>query len=163
MKKLLLMRHAKTESAEIFRSDFVRNLTPNGVSQAVNQGKFLSLLPFEPQIILVSPANRTIQTLEAILPETQWEEAEVQVKDNLYHCNVSNLLKIINTMDDEIGNLMLIGHNFGMLELVQHFSTDYVEKFSTGSIAMFEFGVSRWAEIEPENANQIYLKSPLDD
>jgi len=157
------MRHAKTESAEIFRSDFVRNLTPNGNSQATKQGKFLSLLPFEPQQILVSPSNRTIQTLEGLLPETQWENASVHVQDNLYHCNVSNLLKIINTTDNEINNLMLIGHNFGMLDLVQHFSKEYIEKFSTGSMAMFEFDVHNWAEIEPENANQIYIKSPLDD
>jgi len=163
MKKLLIMRHAKTESAEIFRSDFVRNLTPNGVSQALKQGKFLSLLSFEPQKILVSPSNRTIQTLENLLPETQWENSIVEVKDNLYHCNVSNLLKIINTADDEISNFMLIGHNFGMLELVQHFSNEYIEKFSTGSMAMFEFDVANWSEVEPENANQIYLKTPLDD
>ncbi len=163
MKRLLIMRHAKTESPEIFRSDFVRNLTINGQDHAYAQGKFLSILPFQPQLILVSPSNRTIQTLDNLLPASLWEDVEVKVQDNLYHANINTLLKTINEMDDSIDDLMIVGHNFGVLELVQHYSSGFINQFKPGTLTLFHFETNHWKETEPEIASNIYLKSPSDE
>lgn len=163
MKKLLIMRHAKTEVQEIFRSDFVRNLTHNGREQAQIQGKFLSVLPFDPALILVSPATRTQQTLEELLPITEWKNYEIITKDKLYHASLSTLLEIIGNVEDEVEQLMLVGHNFGVLELVQHLSQEFVEKFKIGSLALMHLNINHWSEMNPANSERIYLKEPLDE
>jgi phosphohistidine phosphatase len=163
MKKLLIMRHAKTEIQEIFRSDFVRDLTHNGIVQAQSQGKFLSVLPFEPQLILVSPSTRTQQTLEESLPMTQWDNPEIKTQDDLYHASLATLIDTVSEVSDEVDELMIIGHNFGVLELVQHLSGEYIEKFRTGAMALFHADIESWKGFVPEVSERIYLKEPLDE
>jgi len=163
MKKILIMRHAKTETQEIFGSDFVRNLTSNGIIQAQIQAKFISILPFRPDLILLSPSNRTQQTLAEMIPIVDWPDTHVAAKDKLYHASVSQLLKIISEVDNSLDNLMIIGHNFGLLELVQHFSKDYIAKYKTGSLALFHFNDTSWQTLSAESAELIYLKAPMDE
>lgn len=163
MKKLLIMRHAKTEAQDIFGSDFVRNLTSNGAVQAQIQARFISILPFVPELILVSPSNRTQQTLAEMTPILDWPNTEIKTKDKLYHASRTQLLKILSEVDDSIDRVMLIGHNFGLLELVQHFSTSFIPKYKTGSLALFHFNDQSWNTISSETAELIYLKAPMDE
>lgn len=157
------MRHSKTEAQEIFGSDFVRNLTANGHNQTEIQAKFMALLPFHPDLVLVSPANRTQQTLQGLLPHLSWDKTHFETKDKLYHASLSQLLDIISNTKDEIEELMIIGHNFGLLELVQQFTGQYIPKFKTGSLALYHFNVDSWSQLQIENAELKFIKAPLDD
>ncbi len=163
MKKILIMRHAKTEVQEIFRSDFVRNLTISGMDEAHRQGQFLSLLPFKPNLILVSPSNRTMQTLENLLPSSLWENFEIKIQDNLYHAGLAKILEIIAQVDNGVDELMLIGHNFGVMDLVAHLSNQILEKFKPSSLSLFELNIESWQNLSSENASLKYLKGPNDE
>ncbi len=163
MKELLIMRHAKTESSEFFRSDFARNLTTNGVAQSQLQGKYLSLLPFEPDKVLVSSSNRTRQTLTELLPYTEWKDVDIETIDKLYHSSLQDLLEVIEEVGEEVDRLMIVSHNFGVLELVQHLSSDFIPKFKTGTLALFKLNTDNWQDINRQLAERVYIKEPLDE
>lgn len=163
MKELLIMRHSKTESQGFHGKDFSRNLTEKGIAQSESQGQFLASQPFVPQKIIVSPSNRTQQTLAYLLPKTEWSNTEVQSIDKLYHASLSILLKTISETNEEIQRLMIIGHNFGVLDLVQYFSNEYLNKYKTGSISLFQFQVESWSLLEANVATKMYLKAPVNE
>ena len=60
---LILWRHAEAEDQAA--SDLVRQLTPRGVKQAQAAAKWLKSRLDDDALFLVSPATRTIQTMEA--------------------------------------------------------------------------------------------------
>jgi len=163
MKKLLIMRHAKTEAQAVYGSDFARNLTSKGLRQTQIQSQFISPKPFTPELILVSPSNRTQQTLNEFLRGVDWPKTQVETKKKLYHASKTELLKIISEVDEKVDNLMLIGHNFGVLELVQFFLNEFIPKYKTASLALFHFSDSEWNSLTSEQAKLIYLKAPLDE
>lgn len=61
---LILWRHAEAEDQAA--SDLVRQLTPRGVKQAQAAAKWLKSRLDDDAVFLVSPATRTIQTMEAL-------------------------------------------------------------------------------------------------
>jgi phosphohistidine phosphatase len=60
---LILWRHAEAEDQAA--SDLVRQLTPRGIKQAQATAKWLKSRLDDDVVFLVSPATRTIQTMEA--------------------------------------------------------------------------------------------------
>jgi phosphohistidine phosphatase len=60
---LILWRHAEAE--EQAASDLVRQLTPRGIKQAQAMAKWLRSRLDDKAVFLVSPATRTVQTMEA--------------------------------------------------------------------------------------------------
>ena len=110
MKQLLLMRHASTIN-NIVDSD--RVLSPLGIKEAKKAGTFVSTINI--QKVLVSPAKRTLQTLELIGQESKFDNIEV-VNDLYYGSNNLIFDKIIQ-QDDDINSLMIIGHNPSIYQL----------------------------------------------
>jgi phosphohistidine phosphatase len=68
-----------------------------------------------PDVILVSSARRTMQTLEALAP---WRETPMaEVMDQLYLASAAQILAVLNGLAETVRSAMVIGHNPGMHEL----------------------------------------------
>ena len=81
MKKLHLLRHAKTEQNSISGRDFDRELRTSGVQQANQIGERLAS-QIEGIPVICSSAKRTKQTLELIKNHTSLEK--ITYLDSLY-------------------------------------------------------------------------------
>lgn len=69
-------------------------------------------LGLAPDLVLVSSARRTLQTLEALMP---WDEAPlVEPMDALYLATTSAMLDVLHNVAETVRSVMLIGHNPGM-------------------------------------------------
>ena len=71
MRQLLLLRHAKSAWDDPGLPDHSRPLNARGRAAAVAMRQTLLGLALSPDVVLVSSARRTMQTLEALEP---WEE-----------------------------------------------------------------------------------------
>ena len=68
-----------------------------------------------PDLVLVSPARRTLQTLEALEP---WDETPlVEPTEALYLGTATQLLTVLHGVPDVVRSVLLIGHNPGLHEL----------------------------------------------
>ncbi len=154
MKHLLLFRHAKSSWANMDLLDFDRPLNERGMQAAQNMANYLSQhLPL-PDVILCSTAQRTRQTLSALL-QVYAHPVDIALRRSLYHASEDVLI-------DEIAKagihdvLMLVGHNPG-LEMcahalcgagAEHLRLDMAAKFPTAACAHLTFDISDWAEIK---------------
>ncbi len=115
MRQLLLLRHAKSSWEDRGLSDHDRPLNPRGRQAAASMREAMENLGLVPDMILVSSALRTRQTLEAMEP---WSETPlVESMDSLYLAGVPQLLKALQGVPETVRSVMLVGHNPGLHEL----------------------------------------------
>ena len=113
MDRLILMRHAKAERRSAGGEDFARPLTEEGRKDAGLVGKALAKDGLAPALVLVSAAQRTIETWEA-MRET-FPKARIHTLQSLYNAAPMAILDTLEGLTT--GTVMVIGHNPGIHEL----------------------------------------------
>jgi phosphohistidine phosphatase len=115
MRQLLLLRHAKSSWDDAAQSDHARPLNPRGRAAAKAMREVIRNLGLTPDVILVSSARRTLQTLDALAP---WDETPIiEMMDGLYLATPAKILGIIGGVSETVRSLMVVGHNPGLHEL----------------------------------------------
>lgn len=146
MKRLILMRHAKTEPWGDGIDDFGRALTDRGREDAKRMAEELVGMGWSPERILVSTARRARETCSEVAKIVVGEK--VRPMESLYLSGVRGLVEAVS-QNDGAGTLMVIGHNPGLHDFAleiqrQGGSLDHqdsirlVEKFPTSCCALFE-------------------------
>ncbi len=136
---MYLLRHAKSSWDDPGRPDRERPLAPRGVRDAKRVAKHLGRLGVAPELVLCSPAVRTRETLELVLPALAG--VAVHVEDELYGAPGEALLERLRTVPEAIGSVMLIGHNPALQDLALTLASDnalrerVAAKFPTAALA----------------------------
>ncbi len=116
MRQLLLLRHAKSSWDDPKLPDHARPLNPRGRRAAEAVRDILVGLGAAPELVLVSSARRTLQTLAALEP---WPvPPRVEPLDALYLASATDMLAVLRESGGDAGCIMLVGHNPGLHELV---------------------------------------------
>src|SRR5436305_13260660 len=117
MRRLMLLRHAKTEHDAPSGRDQDRRLDERGRRDAAEIGGWMGRHPPFPELALVSPAIRAHETWEIAWQamQDQAPEPRVEILAELYGADPSQLLQIVR--DASVADprrLMFVGHNPGM-------------------------------------------------
>ncbi len=112
------MRHAKSSWDDPQLSDHDRPLNVRGRAAAAAVRTSMVALGLAPDIVLVSPSRRTLQTLELLEP---WDETPlVEVIEGLYLATRAQLLQVLHGVAETARSVLLLGHNPGLHELALH-------------------------------------------
>lgn len=115
MRQLLLLRHAKSSWDDAGIADHERPLSPRGRRAAEAMRAAMEGLGLAPDLVLVSTARRTRETLQALEP---WAETPlVETMESLYLASTSTLLRTLRETAETVRSLLVIGHNPGLHEL----------------------------------------------
>jgi phosphohistidine phosphatase len=135
-KTLFLMRHAEAEPLDAGQ-DHARKLTKHGEEQASLVGQQLSTLSIKPEVILVSNAMRTTQTVQILISEV-WPDGtalpQVTYMPELYNCSPTDVLSAIDNLPDHVQEALIIGHNPSLTEVAIQLSNNKQLEMSTASI-----------------------------
>jgi phosphohistidine phosphatase len=110
MRHLLLMRHAKAEPGGPGAADRDRPLALRGRRNAALIGQAIASQGMMPDLVLCSPAIRTRQTLDAILPYFA-VAPRTMFDDTLYGTGETDYLRSIAESGGSARRLLVIGHN----------------------------------------------------
>jgi len=154
MKRLYLLRHAKSDWADPNRVDADRPLSARGRRAAPALGRYMRREGLIPSLAISSTARRAEETWELLTP-TLKTDVRLQTSHKLYLAGPSRLLKAIQGLADKWESVALIGHNPGLqavaLELVGGGETSarrrLATKYPTGGLAVLDFTVERWADV----------------
>lgn len=117
-KKLILLRHGKSDWQASWQTDEQRPINARGQSDAKQIGKWLQTQALTPQVILCSSAIRTQQTMECMLEKCRWPKVEITLRDDLYLATAGEMLYIAQHALHQSDVVMIIGHNNGIEELL---------------------------------------------
>jgi phosphohistidine phosphatase len=160
VKRLFLLRHAKSSWDEAGLADRDRPLAPRGRRATKLMARHLRDEKISPSLVLCSPAQRTRETLEEVGPS-----GEVQIEDELYGASETELLERLREVPDTTESVMLIGHNPAIQELAVGLAgagdrrADVERKFPTGALATLTVP-DHWRELAPGSAELVAFVTP---
>jgi phosphohistidine phosphatase len=158
MKNLFLLRHAKSSWDNAALRDFDRPLSKRGISNAILLSEYIQKHSISFDLVLCSPSERTQSTLDLIL--NPFHPIPVSVlKESIYHASASSLSQLIKEQDDEMSNLLVIGHNPGMHILTESLTNESIVKFPTCAFAKIT-NFNHWKDIDAGILNLESLITP---
>ena len=164
MKRLYLLRHAKSSWDDPTLADHDRALAPRGRRATKVIAKHLARQGISPELVLCSPSTRTRQTLKRLAPGLR-QNADVRIEPELYASSAAELLEVLHEVPDEVESVMLIGHNPGIQDLALSLAgagseiPRFRSKFPTAGLATLELN-GTWRELAPESAELVSLVTP---
>ncbi len=138
MNKLLLMRHARAAWSQD-EADQERSLSERGRLEAQQMGQRLRARRFDPLKLICSPALRARETAEIVGRLLGFDGRQIVRSDDLYLASPDTLISQIQTYAAS-GNLMVVGHNPGLTNLVNRLAAGRIDNMPTAAYALFEIG-----------------------
>lgn len=189
MRRLMLLRHAKTEHDAPSGQDQDRRLDDRGRLDAAAIGTWIGRHPPLPDAVLVSTAVRARQTWEiaaqaikdtireqAASPRAKWQvERRTEFLADIYGAEPAQLLQIIRlaevTRMAEVtnpGHLLVVGHNPGMHELALMLTGGgdatakkaLEDNLPTSGLAILDFAIDDWSEVAFRGGKLVRFTSP---
>jgi phosphohistidine phosphatase len=167
MHQLLLLRHAKSSWEDTSTPDRDRPLNPRGRRAAVAMRRAMRELGLAPDLILVSPAARTMETMRLLEP---WDDTPlIEPMEELYLASAAQLLATLREVAETVRTVLLIGHNPGMHQLAvlltdprgsaEKPARAVREGFPTGALAEFSLTFP-WSRLDAGGGRLIRFLTP---
>jgi phosphohistidine phosphatase len=166
MRRLLLLRHAKSSWAEAGMADIDRPLATRGIEAAPRVARHMADAGHVPDLAIVSVARRTRETWALIAPA--FPAARVVVEPRIYEAPTGTLLSIVNGADDTAAALLLVGHNPGLqmlaLTLAARDRTVHrralEQKMPTAALVAIDFDAETWGSVTPDTGRLVAFDTP---
>lgn len=149
MKRLILIRHAKSSWDDPTMSDHDRPLNERGLGAAADLGQWLQSRGYVPTEVLCSDALRTRQTYEGIAKSFE-AAPEPALKPALYHAGPDVMLAVLRHAAADV--VMVLGHNPGIAEFAHRLVaktpvSSQFTRFPTGATLVVDFEIGSWEDV----------------
>ncbi len=124
-----------------------RPLNKRGKRDAPEMGKRLARRGLQVDRILSSPATRAIKTARLMAEALAYSKEEIVTDGRIYPGDTEELMAVIHDCEDNLHTVMLVGHNPGLTDLVNHLGTQRIENVPTCGVVEMRFDVERWHQI----------------
>jgi phosphohistidine phosphatase len=167
MKRVYLLRHAKSSWKDDSVADRDRRLAGRGRRAARAMAGHLEAEQIRPDLVLCSPALRTRETLQRV-ESAFGDRVEARLDEALYGASEPELLARLKALPEEVGSVMLIGHNPGLEELALALASDgeglarMRAKYPTAALATIDLPAERWSVIERGSGELVGYVRPRD-
>lgn len=147
MKRLLLMRHAKSDWNEGSTNDFERPLNYRGRKDATKMARFLVQEQLVPEIVLVSPARRTTETWERI--NAVFQENSLSITGHsieaFYLGGLGQIQPAFSNTFNHLHTALILGHNPGWSNASSLFSQQKIS-LTTADVVILKHLSDSWEE-----------------
>lgn len=168
MRRLTLLRHAKSSWDDPVQRDFDRPVNAKGVRAARTVGEHMRREGMSFDHVVASPAARVVDTLEG-LTEGYGKALKPVWERRIYLASCVTLLDVVHEAPTDAQSMLLVGHNPGLEDLVLMLVPDdgdarrdsLEDKFPTASIAVLEFD-GEWSDLKQRGARLARFTRPRD-
>ncbi|WP_323844257.1 SixA phosphatase family protein [Microbulbifer magnicolonia] len=147
MKKLTLIRHAKSSWDNPDLDDFHRPLNKRGKRDLPAMAQRVRDLGLLPDRLLSSGAVRALDTAEVLADTLELDGDKLLVLSELYGASYQSLLRLLQQQSDDWKHLMVIGHNPGLEDLGYYLTHERLPKFPTAAVLHIGLKITRWCEL----------------
>ena len=159
-KKILFVRHAKSDWSSPSLADIDRPLNNRGQNDAPEMGKRLRKQNQKPQRIFRSPSVRTTQTIDLLVKNAGWSDVDIKEKEWLYLASRRDYLSGIEEISNKHDYICLCAHNPGITDIVNHLSGEYISNMPTCAVALIEFETDNWKEVSGGTGKLLHFDYP---
>ena len=145
MKRLILVRHAKSNLNQPLVSDHERILNQSGKNEAQLIGQYLSNNQYIPSHIISSTATRALETAHIIIEQLKFKN-NIETQSLIYSDSFLNILNLINNIDNQYQCIMLVGHNPTITQLINYITNVRIDHMPTCGTGIVDFKIT-WDSI----------------
>lgn len=157
MKKILIMRHAKSDWSDGSIRDYDRPLNHRGEKAAPLIGKHIKKQNLTPDLIISSPALRARMTAEAVAEKCEYDN-DIVWNENFYFGHTNEVIKALRNVDEKYKSVMVFGHNPTWSDLAERLTGDFFG-MKTADVAVLEFD-DKWKKLDDKKCKLINYLSP---
>lgn len=157
MKKLLLIRHAKSSWNDPDLDDHERPLNSRGERDSITMARYLADIDEGLEVIYTSTAIRALE-----FAHTLSEFCNVSLVPDLsfYTFDVDELLEILRSLPDEANRVAIVAHNPAITQVVNRLCLADLDNVPTAGIAAIECDIDEWRELSQAHCELDYFTSP---
>jgi phosphohistidine phosphatase len=167
MRRLMLLRHAKSDWSKPGQRDHDRVLASRGREAAPRVGKYMATHGLVPELVICSTATRARETWNLVAPALRAAPPLVH-DERIYENHPDVLLEVIRETAADIHVLLLVGHNPSFQGLAERLvATGDIEsrqqlraKFPTAGLAVIDFAVDAWDRVHPQSGRLDRMITP---
>ncbi|KLI63179.1 SixA phosphatase family protein [Aurantiacibacter marinus] len=166
MKRLGLLRHAKSDWDDMSLRDFDRGLNDRGRKGAALMGDHIRKTGANFDMALASSAERVKRTLEA-----SGLDLPIQFEESAYLADSSTLIGLLKGVKGDPEAILLAAHNPGLQELAlvlvppdgeDELFNEVMQKYPTSAYAVFDLDIDRWDDISAGCGKLVHFARPRD-
>ncbi len=161
MKTLCILRHAKSgkkDNPDLHDHD--RPLNKRGEQQAPIMGHKFREQGITPELIVSSTAKRALSTARAVAQGLEYDKDKIRQEGELYLADHLFLARWVAGLPDDTNNVMIVGHNPGSTDLVDHFTGAGIGNIPTCGLAVVEFSAGSWQEVIRDSGILVHFDYP---
>lgn len=147
MKRLYVIRHAKSSWSDPALGDFERRLNRRGKRDAPFMGTRLKEGGAKPDMIVSSPARRAVKTARAIAKALGFPTGKIVEEMTVYEASLHDLLAVVRKIPDACGEVIMVGHNPGFSDLAGYLASDSTVYMPTCAVCCVDLDVDSWARV----------------
>lgn len=157
MRRLYLLRHAKSSWELAGQLDYERGLTERGEDDLELISGLIVEHGIAPDFVFCSGARRARDTLRGVMKALP-SGAQVEYTDAIYQASAKDLLDVLRGVPTKYDAVLLVGHNPAMHDLSVEIARESEElvrvaaKFPTAALAEFEFD-GDWADLGEDSVD----------
>ena len=167
MKRLAVLRHAKSSWGDPGLDDFNRPLNDRGWKAARRMGRELKHRGMHFDLVLASSAARVRETIDGVREKYEFA-APIRFEQRIYLASTEGLLALIQDLPASIEAPLIVGHNPGLERLLVELTSEdrrgfrqrIAGKYPTGALAVVELPAKDWTDIEPGSGEIVELIVP---
>ncbi len=151
MKRLFLIRHAKSSWADASLSDIQRPLNKRGLRDAPFMAKLMVGKQVIPDLIITSPAVRAHTTAQYFHVASGLNESQLHIEKTIYHAYPEEIFSVVQNVSSDIQTLFVFGHNPGFTSFANYFAKEYIANVPTCGIVEIETAAKDWKNFSKSN------------
>jgi phosphohistidine phosphatase len=161
MRRLTLVRHAKSDWSLPGQPDWDRALNKRGQRDAPEMARRLRARKLRPDRILSSPAVRALTTATIMARELKVPANNLRQDERLYLASPADLLAVVRELGGDAKHLMVFGHNPGLTDFANRLSAgDRIDNMPTCAIFTALFDLKDWSELEWDSGQEAEFDYP---
>lgn len=152
MKRLYIIRHAKSSWQDISLRDIERPLNKRGKNDGPLMARVLHNKGYLIEHIILSPSQRTKDTAAYFKKEFEIQDTRIHYEEGLYHGYSGDFENIIYGLPDEINNVALFGHNPGITFIANSCIGRPISNVPTTGVVVLDADIEQWVDFSFEKA-----------
>ena len=140
--------------------DIDRPLNKRGKKDAPEMGRRLAAQKIMPEMIISSPARRARKTADQLVKALGLCKKNIVIREEIYGASVDELLEIIQSIDDDVASVIIVGHNPETTVVVNILGDLDVDNVPTCGVVAYDFTVSSWQEIKKGSGTLVFFDYP---
>jgi phosphohistidine phosphatase len=160
MKRVIFVRHAKSDWNDPSVSDHDRTLNKRGERDAPEMGRRIAERGERPGLLVSSSATRALTTARLMAETMGVEVSAIREEPRLYLADVSDMLEVLHELSDTVEVVCLFAHNPGMTDAAVKLGGFATANLPTCGVFCIDFDTDAWSTLGQVETSRVFFDAP---